>query len=234
MNLAGVYRLVHVPTGRTYVGSSRNMAQRWAAHRKRLRAGIHENRRLQAVWSAHEETEFLFVVLETLETDNRCELIRREQLWLESLNPYFNLAPTAGSMAGYRFPEEFRQRRREQMIGNKIRLGKPPPEAPKALFSIQRKGRPASPAMLAHLQRMAVKRSATHQGKPKPPPLPRVRRPISPETRAKLSAAKRGNKSWSGKTRPPETRAKISSSVKAAHARRCAVIVTTTLPLKGG
>ncbi len=46
----GVYRLDHVRTGRTYVGSSINVKNRVAQHITALRKGRHVNHLLQDAW----------------------------------------------------------------------------------------------------------------------------------------------------------------------------------------
>src|SRR4051794_20157213 len=98
-DLAGIYKIVHLATGRVYVGSASKMCHRWSRHRQELRDGTHRNAHLQAAWTKYGEDTFKFAVLEW--TD---DLDTREQYWMDELNAVgeggFNLCPTARSSRG--------------------------------------------------------------------------------------------------------------------------------------
>lgn len=55
-----LYRITCLPTGRMYVGSSTQRQRRLQTHRWALRAGRHENSRLQRAWNKHGEAAFVF------------------------------------------------------------------------------------------------------------------------------------------------------------------------------
>jgi hypothetical protein len=61
-----VYVIRCLATGEVYVGSTCNLAERWAAHRVRLRAGTHVNEKLQAAWDAYGEAAFEFGIVEEI------------------------------------------------------------------------------------------------------------------------------------------------------------------------
>lgn len=73
----GVYQILHVASGKRYVGSSLDIAKRWSDHRKRLRRGTHYSRYLQRAWNKYGELAFKFEVLE--ETS---DLLVREEHWM--------------------------------------------------------------------------------------------------------------------------------------------------------
>jgi hypothetical protein len=77
---SGVYVIRHCPSGRVYVGSSRNIATRWANHRATLNSGRHGNRGLQADWARDGAAAFEFLVVEPLEVDDP-SLEAAEQRW---------------------------------------------------------------------------------------------------------------------------------------------------------
>ena len=52
--LIGIYE-ISTPNGNTYVGSSRNIFNRWSAHRGELRRGNHHSARLQAAFNKHKD-----------------------------------------------------------------------------------------------------------------------------------------------------------------------------------
>jgi hypothetical protein len=46
----GIYAIRHVESGKMYIGSAKDFAERWNGHRKDLRRGRHPNRHLQNAW----------------------------------------------------------------------------------------------------------------------------------------------------------------------------------------
>lgn len=57
---AGIYEIVHVASGRRYIGSSRNVRYRLQRHRCDLRGGRARSRYLQNVWNKYGEDAFAF------------------------------------------------------------------------------------------------------------------------------------------------------------------------------
>lgn len=64
MHRAGLYAIVHVLSGRRYVGQTNSFERRWKQHRDALVGGVHHNPRLQTVWDSDGELAFEFVELE--------------------------------------------------------------------------------------------------------------------------------------------------------------------------
>ena len=60
MRTGGIYLIVHIATGRVYVGQSTSFAMRWKKHREDLALGTHHNYRLQKLWSEEGATAFEF------------------------------------------------------------------------------------------------------------------------------------------------------------------------------
>lgn len=58
--IAGIYQIVHVESGRRYIGSSINVNLRLRKHRAQLRRGSHTNPSLQNAWLTHGEGAFEF------------------------------------------------------------------------------------------------------------------------------------------------------------------------------
>ncbi len=109
---AGIYAIVHLGTGKVYVGSASNISKRWSRHRKELRSGTHKNAHLQAAWLRDGEAAFDFRILEI--TD---DLTAREQHWIDAtgcIDPGkgYNKCPIARSSRGRVFSEEERAKRR--------------------------------------------------------------------------------------------------------------------------
>ena len=100
--VSGIYRVVHRDSGRSYVGQSSNIGQRWAEHRSLLKLGKHKSRRFQNIWSKYGAEAFDWSVLEECPPD---ALTEREQWWMDLLRPALNHAPAAGSTLGMKRPD---------------------------------------------------------------------------------------------------------------------------------
>lgn len=80
-NTSGVYKIVCVPTGKYYVGSSVCVKRRWRVHRRLLRMGEHHSRYLQRAWNKYGEGAFEFVL--AIRAD-RSKLLATEQRSLDA------------------------------------------------------------------------------------------------------------------------------------------------------
>jgi len=89
-----VYQIQCKPTGKVYVGSSYRVFTRWYAHRRDFRSGTHANRFLQRAWAKYGEAAFDFSVLEECSRD---EVLTREQFYIDTLKPQFNISKIAGT-----------------------------------------------------------------------------------------------------------------------------------------
>jgi hypothetical protein len=64
MHRAGLYAIIHVLSGRRYVGQTNSFERRWEQHREALNDGTHHNPRLQALWNADGHLAFAFIEIE--------------------------------------------------------------------------------------------------------------------------------------------------------------------------
>lgn len=90
-----VYLIFCLVDDRRYVGSSTRGRRRWAEHRHQLRKGIHDNNFLQKAFSKYGEATYQFSILEVVA--DPAKLLEREQFWIDTIQPEYNLASTAGS-----------------------------------------------------------------------------------------------------------------------------------------
>lgn len=103
--VAGVYRITNTITGDFYIGSSVNIGKRWSAHFRDLERGTHTNRFILRSFQKHGKESFLFEVLERTN-----DLIHREQYFIDTLKPSFNLFLFAyGGMRGRTISSEHRK-----------------------------------------------------------------------------------------------------------------------------
>jgi hypothetical protein len=92
---AGVYLIRNTVNGKRYVGSSKNVEQRWRQHRHCLNAGTSTCSRLQAAWRKYGPDAFAFEMVEVVLDDERRG--EREQHWLDAFGSFrsgYNASPT--------------------------------------------------------------------------------------------------------------------------------------------
>lgn len=114
----GIYAIVNLIDGKQYIGSSRNLAHRRRCHFSDLRIGRKEaNRNLQTAYNLFGAEHFAFHVIEYLDENiSDKELISREQFWMDTLQPEYNVNKIAGSFFGESaFTEEAKKKRYEKI-----------------------------------------------------------------------------------------------------------------------
>lgn len=169
---SGIYQIENQINGKRYVGSAMNLRKRWQAHLSALRRSVHHNPHLQAAFRKHGEAAFMFATLESVGPHG---LIGREQHYLETLNPEYNICPTAGSSLGRPCSRETRQKMSKALTGKgHPNYGKHHSEETRAKMSVAHKGRPKS-------EETRRKLSLALKGKP-----------LSAETRIRMSEAHKG------------------------------------------
>ena len=97
--ICGVYCIKNNVDGKKYVGSSEDIYNRWAAHKRALNGNYHYNEHLQRAYNKHGANAFSFSILERCDKSIKFE---REQYYIDNLcvcneNFGYNLAPIAGS-----------------------------------------------------------------------------------------------------------------------------------------
>lgn len=123
----GIYQIACLPTGKTYIGQSINIAHRFEQHKSDLRLGRHGNRYLQAAWLKYGEEAFTLSILEETEVEL---LTEREIHWILHLKSHlpatgFNLTlPTIGQY--FQHTDDVKRRISESKRGKlNPRFGKP-------------------------------------------------------------------------------------------------------------
>lgn len=99
-NLPGIYSIKNRINFHQYVGSSINVQKRMNIHKSTLNKKIHENSYLQNAWNKYGNDNFEFLLLE--EVGNKENLITREQYYIDTLNPEYNINKIAGSCLGFK------------------------------------------------------------------------------------------------------------------------------------
>ena len=87
MKISGVYKITNTITGDFYVGSSKNVKERWANHKKPSRWKEYPNNPMYIDMRKYGVDSFDFQVLEEVEA---CSLKEKEQQFIETLKPTYN------------------------------------------------------------------------------------------------------------------------------------------------
>jgi group I intron endonuclease len=115
-----VYEIINKLNNHRYVGSTCEGRPHWDRHKYLLRRNKHHNSVLQAVWLLYGEGAFCFNILEICTA--REMLLEREQFYMDTLMPEYNVAKLAGSNRGVRFEDsdETRLHKRQGHLGIKF------------------------------------------------------------------------------------------------------------------
>jgi group I intron endonuclease len=157
--MVGIYKIQSIiKPSRIYIGSAVNITERWRKHLNDLQLCKHCNSRLQNHFNKYGVADLQFSVLIECFLE---DLIKNEQCFIDSNNPFFNICKIAGSTLGYKHPENVRKKMRgpktaaHKLKLSKARLGKEP----------WNKGRRDLPPQSEENRK---KKSAALLGKPKP------------------------------------------------------------------
>jgi len=82
---SGVYKILNEITKKFYIGSSKDIEQRFVDHKRDLRKGGHHNIKLQRSWNKHGENAFSFHIIEEC-VPEKC--LEKEQEYIDDLQPY--------------------------------------------------------------------------------------------------------------------------------------------------
>lgn len=108
----GVYRFINKENGKSYIGSAVNFSRRFNEHFR----GDKSNIILQKAFKKYGLHNFS---LQILEYCDKSLLTEREQYYLSTLKPEYNLSPTADSSLGVKHSEETRKKMSLGRMGEK-------------------------------------------------------------------------------------------------------------------
>jgi hypothetical protein len=152
---SGVYRIRNTINDKSYIGSAVNLYNRARKHRHELIQNKHGSPVLQNSWNKYGGDSFVFEILEIV--NDRKDLILREQFYLDSENPEYNIRKIASSNLGLKASEETRKKMREAKLGEKAPwYGKKLSESAKELNRQAHTGKKAS-------EETRAKMSASHK-----------------------------------------------------------------------
>lgn len=116
--MQGIYKIVHIPSGKYYTGSAINIQNRFVQHKTDLRGNKHHCIYLQRLWNKYGKDNFIFGFVE--EVADKTLLIQREQHHMDyavASGLCLNVCLVAGSCLGTKQSLETRKKRSESMKG---------------------------------------------------------------------------------------------------------------------
>lgn len=117
MKIPGIYKIQSkIKPERIYIGSAVRIGYRWNAHLCFLQKNKHINSKLQDHFNKYGESDLVFSVLLGC---NKEDLLKTEQYFLDSYNPYFNICKVAGSSLGLKRSDKTRKKQSLAMSGKK-------------------------------------------------------------------------------------------------------------------
>jgi group I intron endonuclease len=197
----GVYRIRNLQNGKVYIGSSKDIEERWRQHTLKLNRGTHPCRKLLNAWKKYGSSTFQFEIIELC---SLAELLDREQHWIDTTMAYttgYNSRPKAESCLGYKRgapTEEHKRKNAEAHTGSKnSNWGKPRSEQTKAKIASAQKGKPrakhseATRALMSQNRKLRYSTGVTkeHRQQLIEARKKRVYHPHSEETKAKMRAS---------------------------------------------
>lgn len=106
--ISGIYKIQSkIKSERIYIGSAKDISQRWRKHLNDLKNQKHHSYKLQRHYNKYGIVDLEFSVLLGCEI---ADLNKTEQYFIDSYKPYFNICPFAGSSRCREISEETREK----------------------------------------------------------------------------------------------------------------------------
>lgn len=103
----GIYRILNTIDEKFYIGSAKDLHIRLHLHKSKLKKGIHHSRYLQNSFNKYGAEAFKFEILEECSHEI---LLEREQHYIDTLDPQYNMRSRAQSNLGHKWNEESRRK----------------------------------------------------------------------------------------------------------------------------
>lgn len=117
MKISGIYRIESkIKPERIYIGSSVNIGNRWVCHLSNLRLNKHGSIKLQNHCNKYGIDDLIFTIITECEKE---DLIKTEQSFLNSYNPYFNTRIFAENNFGIKRSFQYKKKMSESKKGKK-------------------------------------------------------------------------------------------------------------------
>lgn len=110
--ISGIYKITNIINNKYYIGSGICVSRRINDHKKR-----EHNIHLKRSFNKYGLENFTFEIIEECEKEN---LLQREQYYINTLKPEYNICKIAGNTLGRFHSEETRQKIKQKCLGRKL------------------------------------------------------------------------------------------------------------------
>jgi len=141
-NYSGIYVIRTKINNRIYIGSAINLYNRMHTHLTHFKKNCHRNCKLQRFVNKYGIENIYFECLELCKKEN---LVKREQYYIDTLNPFYNIAKIAGSTLGTKMTEEQRSKLSKARKGISFSKGRILSDETKQKISLKAKERGLHP-----------------------------------------------------------------------------------------
>lgn len=119
--ISGIYKIINSINNKIYIGSSKNIKNRFRQHLFLLRHNKHFNSHLQSAYNKYGEASFVFEIIEECKTNI---IDSREEYWIKALNSNisgigYNMRIECHTNKGKKRTPEQIERHRQTQIGKK-------------------------------------------------------------------------------------------------------------------
>jgi group I intron endonuclease len=189
MKITGIYKIQSIiKPERSYIGSALNISDRWRRHLGTLKRNCHKNIKLQNHFNKYGETDLLFSILLGCE---KSDLLKLEQYFIDSYNPWFNICKIAGSNLGIRLTEKTKQLLSSSLKGNRNRVGVIISDETKQKMSLAKRNMSDNTKVKMSLAKKNSKHSKEHNRKIGDSKRGKKRKPFTPEHLKNMSECKK-------------------------------------------
>ena len=120
---SGIYAFLNLINGKFYIGSTKDFYKRYHSHKSLLNNNKHDNSYFQRAWNKHGKINFIFVILEYVESLDKLE--EREQCWIDDTKCYdqsigYNAKRIANSNFGLQHTQETKDKISKAKSGIKM------------------------------------------------------------------------------------------------------------------
>ncbi len=105
-----IYKIANIVTGDFYIGSSVNINKRFNRHENMLKNNDHDNQILQNACNKYGINKLSFDIIEHIENVTKDKLLSREQHYIDTLNPKYNICKVAGNCLGIKLTKKHKQK----------------------------------------------------------------------------------------------------------------------------
>ena len=112
-----IYKIENLLTSDCYIGSTNNYSRRSKRHFEDLKSNKHHSIKLQRAVNKYSIENFRIYILESFEFVSKEHTLQREQYYIDTVNPKYNVCLIAGSQLGSKRDNEFKKKCSERMLG---------------------------------------------------------------------------------------------------------------------